>query len=176
VSLADTFVLAPLRYNGSPHYPEGVRGRHEVVAHPQLLDGQLAVGVADEHPPAIRAAVMDAARGWRYHERYLGMRVPPVRLIFTDEDETMANVPLRRIDPIYPRSAAQKGVSGYTTIAFCVDKSGRPVDLSIIASEPPGVFDRSSMRAIRKWEFPVRYRDGKPTRWCNEPLKMEFKL
>ena len=62
--------------------------------------------------------------------------------------------------PTYPRNALRMGREGYVLIEFDVDTDGSVLDPYVIESEPTGVFERSAIKAVRKWLFsPPVYKD-----------------
>ena len=63
--------------------------------------------------------------------------------------------------PTYPRNALRMGREGYVLIEFDVDTDGSVLDPYVVESEPTGVFERSAIKAVRKWLFsPPVYKDG----------------
>ncbi|MEL7448891.1 MAG: energy transducer TonB [Pseudomonadota bacterium] len=70
--------------------------------------------------------------------------------------------PLVRIPARYPENARLKGVEGYVTLRFTVTETGAVADPVILRSDPPGVFDRSALRAVLKWKYQPQLADGKP--------------
>ncbi len=70
--------------------------------------------------------------------------------------------PLVRIPPRYPERALANGTEGYVTLRFTVTETGSVADPEVIASDPPGYFDRSAMRAVLKWKYQPQLADGKP--------------
>jgi len=69
-------------------------------------------------------------------------------------------VPLVRIQPEYPMNARQRGIEGWVTLEFTITKAGTVRDPVVIASQPGSVFDRNALRAIRKWKYNPRIKDG----------------
>ena len=62
--------------------------------------------------------------------------------------------------PTYPRNALRMGREGYVLIEFDVDTDGSVLDPYVVESEPTGVFERSAIKAVRKWLFsPPVYKD-----------------
>jgi len=62
--------------------------------------------------------------------------------------------------PTYPRNAIRLGREGYVLIEFDVDTDGSVLDPYVLESEPTGVFERSAIKAVRKWLFsPPSYKD-----------------
>lgn len=72
-------------------------------------------------------------------------------------------IPLVRIQPQYPRSAAMNFIEGYVTIEFTIDETGAVRDPRVIDSSPPRIFDRAALRAILRWKFKPRVEDGVAT-------------
>lgn len=58
---------------------------------------------------------------------------------------------LVRITPEYPEDA--DGVEGHVTLTFSLNDNGNPIDIRVVESEPPGVFDDAAVRALRYWLF-----------------------
>jgi protein TonB len=68
--------------------------------------------------------------------------------------EVNANViPLARVNPIYPKRARMMKLEGFVKLEFTITPSGGVVDMKVLESEPPNVFDRSAKRALSKWKF-----------------------
>ncbi|MEM6532005.1 MAG: energy transducer TonB [Myxococcota bacterium] len=84
--------------------------------------------------------------------------------------------PVVRVQPVYPQRAAERGVEGFVTVKFRVGTAGQVVSPKIIASEPPGMFDRAALKAVRKWKYKPKIVDGKPIEYGVTPVKLDFKL
>ena len=70
-------------------------------------------------------------------------------------------IPIVRIEPQFPREALIKGIGGWVEIEFTIEPDGSVSRPKVIASHPPGIFDRNAIRAIYKWKFKPRIVDGK---------------
>jgi protein TonB len=70
--------------------------------------------------------------------------------------------PLVRIPADYPLSALAKEIEGWVLVRFTVTETGSVADPEVLRSEPPGVFDRSAIRAVLKWKYQPQIVDGKP--------------
>lgn len=70
--------------------------------------------------------------------------------------------PLVRFPPEYPERARQKEQEGYVTLRFTVTETGAVADPEVIASFPPGYFDRYAIRAVLRWKYQPQLVDGKP--------------
>lgn len=71
-------------------------------------------------------------------------------------------VPMHRQAPHYPHSAWLSCIEGHVVVEFTVDENGRVADPTINESEPPALFDRAAMSAIKQWTFLPRCIDGQP--------------
>lgn len=85
-------------------------------------------------------------------------------------------VPVVRVNPIYPSGAAQRGIEGYATIKFTIGPSGNVTDAEVIGSDPPGVFDRAALKAIRRWRYDPKLVDGRPVARPNQRVTLTFEL
>ena len=63
--------------------------------------------------------------------------------------------------PVYPTSAAKRGVEGYVVVGFSVGSSGDVFDPFVIEAEPRGVFEKSALKAILKFKYKARTEGGK---------------
>jgi bla regulator protein BlaR1 len=61
--------------------------------------------------------------------------------------------PERSVMPAYPRSARFDRIEGWARLAYRVDGDGRVRDVEVVESQPPGVFDAVSIRALQRWRF-----------------------
>ena len=80
---------------------------------------------------------------------------------YVGEDRTVIKVTkIFDAAPTYPRNAIRLGREGYVLIEFDVDTDGSVLDPYVLESEPTGVFERSTIKAVRKWLFsPPSYKD-----------------
>jgi len=58
-----------------------------------------------------------------------------------------------QINPMYPPRAKRMGIQGYVKVLISVDEEGEVEDIEVIESKPEGVFDKTVIRAIRRWQF-----------------------
>jgi len=63
---------------------------------------------------------------------------------------------------LYPRIAQRRGISGRTVARLTLDQKGNVLDATIIASEPRGVFDEATKRAVTRVRYRPAIRGGKP--------------
>lgn len=71
---------------------------------------------------------------------------------------------LTRIPPVYPIQARRRGIQGWVKVSFIVDESGRVGNISILESEPQGLFDRSVERCVSGWRFKPGTVEGMPVK------------
>lgn len=71
---------------------------------------------------------------------------------------------LTRVPPVYPVQARRRGIEGWVKVSFIVDESGRVGNISILESEPEGLFDRSVERCVLRWRFKPGTVEGMPVK------------
>ena len=80
-----------------------------------------------------------------------------------------------RFSPEYPYSARSRNISGTVTVRFLVDEEGRVDELTVLSAEPAGVFERSVLKAVRRWRFTPGERAGKPVpTWVVLPVRFDL--
>ncbi|MEL6449455.1 MAG: tetratricopeptide repeat protein [Pseudomonadota bacterium] len=72
-------------------------------------------------------------------------------------------------------SASRFPNRGYTDIAFDVDPLGRPVNVRIIAGDPPGIMDTHLRRQIRRFRFRPAFRAGQPVSFTGLAYRHSFR-
>jgi len=72
-----------------------------------------------------------------------------------------ALTPMMQIKPVYPSKAKRMGIEGYVTAELEVDPTGHVTEITIVKSEPEGVFDKSVYKALKRWKFRPKTVDGK---------------
>lgn len=84
----------------------------------------------------------------------------PVAPAFIMADELTA---ISRVQPMYPEQLRFRRVEGEVLVEFTVTREGTVTDPVVISSKPSGAFDRSALRAVRRWRFQPRSDDqGNP--------------
>ncbi|MEE8397869.1 MAG: energy transducer TonB [Desulfobacterales bacterium] len=69
---------------------------------------------------------------------------------------------IRKTEPRYPAAAKRKNIQGSVTLRFTVTKKGRVINPSVVKGHPPGVFDRSALKAISSWRFKPAIKGREP--------------
>jgi TonB family protein len=68
--------------------------------------------------------------------------------------------PLERPAPAFPEAARARGLSGSVKLRFTVSAEGRTQDVTVIAAEPPGVFEDAAIAAVRRFTYFPRIERG----------------
>jgi len=85
-------------------------------------------------------------------------------------------VPLKRINPEYPISAARAGKSGWAKLSFIIKEDGNVSD--VVVNETSGVreFGKAAKKALRKWKYEPAMENGKAIQQCVNTIRMDFKM
>ena len=67
---------------------------------------------------------------------------------------------VRSATPDFPSIAMSHGLEGYVRMEFTITAAGLVRDATVIEAEPPGIFDRAALRAIRQYRFEPATADG----------------
>ena len=78
--------------------------------------------------------------------------------------------------PEYPRRAVRLGVEGTVRLEFDVDTDGSVLDPYVVESNPPGVFDRAAIKAVRKFLYTPPTYNGTSVKVNNVQIDLTFKL
>jgi protein TonB len=63
--------------------------------------------------------------------------------------------------PFYPPRAAGSGIEGWVDLELQVDSDGNVLDVTVIDSDPAGIFEESAVAAAESWRFAPRLEAGK---------------
>ncbi len=85
-------------------------------------------------------------------------------------------VPLVRIDPQYPPQAKQRRIEGWVDVEFTIGPAGTVEDVKVIGAYPPGVFERATLRAVRRYRYNSKIVDGVAVARHGVQLRIRFKL
>lgn len=66
-----------------------------------------------------------------------------------------------RVLPRYPSRALSRGIEGWVLLEFTIDEVGVAIEPTVVDSDPPGVFDRAAVNAVRKWKYRPKTEDGR---------------
>jgi len=70
-------------------------------------------------------------------------------------------LPIVKVAPQYPRRALQKGLEGHVTVEFTVTALGTVIDPKVIDANPPNIFNRAAINAVKKFKYKPKIVDGK---------------
>jgi len=83
--------------------------------------------------------------------------------------------PMRKIAPVYPRDAEDRGVTGFVQLRILIGKDGGVERIEVVSSSPRGVFDAAARDAVGQWRFSPGMHEGRPVRvWVKK--RLEFTL
>jgi len=85
-------------------------------------------------------------------------------------------MPLYRVEPRYPSRALKQGAQGWVKLSFSIDTLGRPIDIKVMDAKPRRLFERSAVKALRKWKYQPKLEEGKAIMQVNQTVTLEFKL
>jgi protein TonB len=69
-------------------------------------------------------------------------------------------MPIVKVAPAYPRRAAQRGLEGYVVVEFTVTSLGTVTNPIVLEAEPPGVFDKAALDAVKKFKYKPQIVEG----------------
>ena len=69
-------------------------------------------------------------------------------------------MPIVKVAPTYPRRAAQRGIEGYVVVEFTVTSLGTVTNPVVLEAEPPGVFDKAALDAVKKFKYKPQVVEG----------------
>lgn len=83
-------------------------------------------------------------------------------------------VPLVRVLPQYPLRAEQRGIEGWVEVEFTISTAGTVKDPVVVAYQPSTIFNKSALRAIRRWKYNPRIEDGRPVERPGVIVRLNF--
>lgn len=83
-------------------------------------------------------------------------------VVMSEDAVQVAPVATSRTPPTFPARARSLDQSGSVTLSFVVDVDGSAQDVSVVTSEPPGVFDAAAIEAVESWRFEPGRHEGSP--------------
>ncbi len=85
-------------------------------------------------------------------------------------------IPIVRVNPQYPLRASERGIEGWVEVTFTISKLGTVKEPMVINSHPSSIFDRSALKAIRKWKYNPKIEDGEPVERSGVKVRLKFEL
>lgn len=85
-------------------------------------------------------------------------------------------VPVVRVEPIYPRRAAEQFIEGWVEIQFDIGPTGSTRNVRVRKSNPRGIFDKAAVQAVKKWKYKAKILDGKAQTTRGQVVRLTFDL
>lgn len=83
--------------------------------------------------------------------------------------------PVQTSKPVYPSRAKRAGIEGWVNVAFTITTEGTVRDIEILAAQPQGVFENTTLNTIKHWRYKPQLLSGKPTaRRVMQTIKFEL--
>ena len=96
-------------------------------------------------------------------------------LVMTGSTVDVAPKALNREAVEYPRSAKEKGLTGYVLFNLLIDRKGNIIDKKILESVPNGVFDLAASSAVSQWKFsPAQYKNKSVKVWAKQKIRFDL--
>ncbi|HET7675765.1 MAG TPA: energy transducer TonB [Gammaproteobacteria bacterium] len=86
----------------------------------------------------------------------------PERSAGDDSTGDIAAIPTLPVTPRYPTNAQLRQISGMVQLEFSIGVDGRASNVSVVSSEPKGIFDASAIDALTKSRFLPECKNGHP--------------
>lgn len=80
------------------------------------------------------------------------------------------------VQPSYPIAATNRGIEGYVDVEFDVTETGATTNIRVIAAEPPKIFEKETIKAVKRWKFNPVIRDGKPVPYKGMAQRVQFQM
>lgn len=74
----------------------------------------------------------------------------------------------------YPPKAKRYKYVGQVVVKFGVDQQGKVTDPYVVASEPPGVFERAALKHVKSYKYKPPLLAGEPTHVDEVAIKLVF--
>ncbi len=99
----------------------------------------------------------------------------PIRGSYEQGEVDQIPLAVFKLKPPYPFQARRLNISGSVRVKFLVDNEGRVSDITILKSNPRGIFDSSVLKTLPSWKFtPGSVQGNKVATWVVTTI--EFNL
>ncbi|MEH6552597.1 M56 family metallopeptidase [Pseudoalteromonas tetraodonis] len=61
--------------------------------------------------------------------------------------------PIMRSEPLYPKQAAEQGISGSVVLKYDITPAGKTANITVVKAEPEAVFNKEAKRALMQWQY-----------------------
>lgn len=108
--------------------------------------------------------------------RLFGFAAPVGNLVFEAGDLDRPPRAIVNRPPVYPLRAQHRGQEGTVKVRFLVGLDGTVSQVSVLESEPPGVFDQAVIDAVSRWRFEPGVLAGKTVAaWIVKPITFDLR-
>jgi protein TonB len=99
----------------------------------------------------------------------------PTEPMPADKADTPPKTKKRGAFPRYPKLAREKKIVGFVVVMLLVDEQGKVLQVRVLKSQPPGVFDAAVDKAVRTWSFRPAVHKGRPVRvWVKQRIRFRL--
>lgn len=102
--------------------------------------------------------------------------VDPGEIVIGNDLGTGSAMPIFKVAPQYPRRQQSLGVEGFVDLMFDIGPTGKTQNIRVLYSQPQGVFDKASIRALKKWKYKPAMDDGVAKVQKNQTTRISFNL
>ena len=102
--------------------------------------------------------------------------VNPGKMTFGNGLDSGSAMPIFKVAPQYPRRPQTKGIEGFVDLMFDIGPTGKTQNIRVLYAEPQGLFERASIRALKKWKYKPAMNDGVAQVQKNQTTRIRFNL
>jgi TonB family protein len=160
--------------DSAKYYLLTLRGLDPGNAGLQAATQDLGNRLAAKARRALTLEQYEAARSWLDEAATLGFTSAETNSVRHELDAAAARqqflanfVPagdltlIKSVKPTYPDKASLKKIEGWVELDFTVAENGEVKDIAVHATNPPGVFEASAIKALSQWRYKPILRDAK---------------
>ncbi len=85
-------------------------------------------------------------------------------------------IPMVKITPEYPQTAAMRKIQGYVDVIFDVTETGATENIQIVYAEPEKIFNSAVLKAVARWKYKPKMEEGTTTKMYGVRERIRFNL
>jgi TonB family protein len=85
-------------------------------------------------------------------------------------------VPIERVAPKYPLSAARNGREGWAKMSYIIEKDGSVSNVLVTETSGSKDFAKAAKRAMTQWKYHPAFENGKAIQQCINSVRLDFKM
>jgi len=85
-------------------------------------------------------------------------------------------IPIVRVQPQYPLRAAERRIEGWVELMFTITAAGTVKDPAVTNSHPGSIFNKSALRAVRKWKYNPKMVDAVAVERTGIQVRLTYRL